>query len=105
MKVFDWKSESGVNYASVVDSVTDITAKYTMVTEEKPSQLEKTHIVIDTDGGRYTVFRDIPGYIWFQHPVPDSDDPGYRSVTTSLNRFLDKVYEADKKIRLAAPVE
>jgi translation elongation factor P/translation initiation factor 5A len=104
MKVFDWTSESGVNYAVVVDSIKALTTKYTAPnTGDEPGTAVNNYVAIDTDDGRYVAFTDQDGYAWLQVPKNKVDKAAtYLVITTSINRFEDKVYEADKEIRLAA---
>lgn len=104
MKVFDWTSESGVNYAVVVDSIKSLTTRYAAptTTSDTPGVANNTYVAIDTDDGRYVAFTDQVGYAWLQMPHKPTETPTYLVITTSINRFVDKVYEADKQIRLAA---
>lgn len=103
MKVLDWKSDSGVNYSVVINSINDLLSKRTMCTlnTEKPEGMAKTQVTIETDEGTYTAFSDEHGYSWLKLPAK-LEQPPYRWITCSITKFLDEVYEHDKKIRLTA---
>ena len=62
------------------------------------------YVAMDTDDGRYTVFTDRGGYAWLAMPHKPTAAPTYLIITTSVNRFVDKVYNEDKGIRLTATV-
>jgi hypothetical protein len=105
MKVLDWTSDSGVNYSNVVDSIKSLTTKYAAASPDVvPEPIHTTYVAMDTDDGRYTVFTDRGGYAWLAMPHKPTAAPTYLIITTSVNRFVDKVYNEDKGIRLTATV-
>ena len=98
MKSIDWRSDTGLANEVVMTELNKLIEKLTQIESEKEGILHgiSKHIdlILLTDIGQYSLFRDQVGYEWFK--LPDGE---CRVVVCSPAVFIDELMKIDKKLR------
>jgi len=98
MKSIDWRSQEGFDNRTVMSDLNKLIDKHTHPESDEEGILhgiqKEVDLVILTDYGQYTIFKDQIGYVWFK--LPDGE---CRVLYASVTQFISEVMVVDRKLR------